>query len=730
MKSGKFLFLAIIFLVSLLCISAVSAADEAVSDVIADTNDETVLQESIDDADLGDSKSVELEESDKDVVSADEASSVDPPSRGSFKKLNDDVNNGADVVDLSVDYDYVADYDSGFENGIEINRTVTIYGNGHTIYGSNEASIFKVNAANVIFHDIIFTKGNATYGGAIYAYQEGCLAINCTFLDNYADEFGGAIYTQSFIEPCTAINCTFTGNSARRWGGAVCYCNAVNCTFTGNSAGQCGGALRIGNAINCNFTENSAYDDGGAIHWGNATNCNFISNSAKGSSSGGAIASGNATNCNFTRNSAARFAGAIYSGYAKNCTFIENQAYRGGAFFAGNAIDSTFTDNYAEGYGGAIYNANATNCKFTNNSAGLDGGAFYVDSDLLTFAVNCNFTNNHAKQNGGAIYNGDVSGCPFTQNTAENWGGAAYNVTAKNSKFIKNYASCGGAMQYGVANNCLFTQNSADSYGGAMADANATYCNFTQNTAGGGGAAFYVNASNCIFRQNNANYGGAMQGGSAINCTFIGNTANETGDNVTGTDTDNCKFLTPTKLTSKAVATTYNINKYLVITLKDENGNALSGVYVTVTLSSAKKYKTNSNGQIKINVGKLVPKTYTAKISFAGNNNYVASSTTAKVTVKKATPKLTAKAKTFRVKVKTKKYTVTLKNNKGKVLKKVKLTLRVGKKTYKATTNSKGKATFKITKLTKKGKYTATVKFAGSKYYKKLTKKVKITVKK
>ena len=86
--------------------------------------------------------------------------------------------------------------------------------------------------------------------------------------------------------------------------------------------------------------------------------------------------------------------------------------------------------------------------------------------------------------------------------------------------------------------------------------------------------------------------------------------------------------------------------------------------------------------------------------------------------------------KTFKVKVKTKKYTITLKNNKGKVMKKAKLTLKVGKKTYKATTNSKGKATFKITKLTKKGKYTATIKFAGSKYYKALSKKAKITVKK
>jgi hypothetical protein len=43
--------------------------------------------------------------------------------------------------------------------------------------------------------------------------------------------------------------------------------------------------------------------------------------------------------------------------------------------------------------------------------------------------------------------------------------------------------------------------------------------------------------------------------------------------------------------------------------------------------------------------------------------------------------------------------------------------------------NSKGKVTFKITKLTKKGKYKATVTFNGNPYYKKVTKKTKINVK-
>ena len=186
---------------------------------------------------------------------------------------------------------------------------------------------------------------------------------------------------------------------------------------------------------------------------------------------------------------------------------------------------------------------------------------------------------------------------------------------------------------------------------------------------------------------------------------------------------------TATKLTATKVTATYNVNKNLIITLKDIAGNPISGVKVTVDLNGAKKYTTDKNGQVKVAVGKLVPKTYTAKISFAGNAIHKASSTTAKVTVKKATPKLTASAKSFKFEDKTKKYTVTLKDNKGKVLKNKKVTLKVNGKTYTATTNSKGVATFKLSKLTKKGTFTAVVNYAGDKYYNKISKKAKVTIK-
>ena len=138
---------------------------------------------------------------------------------------------------------------------------------------------------------------------------------------------------------------------------------------------------------------------------------------------------------------------------------------------------------------------------------------------------------------------------------------------------------------------------------------------------------------------------------------------------------------------------------------------------------------TDKNGQIKYAV-KLPAKTYTATITFAGNGNYIKSTKSVKVTVKKANPKLTAKAKTFKKSDKTKKYSITLKTNRNKAMKKVKVTLKIkGKKAITTKTNNKGVATFKITEMTKKGKYTATVTYKGNSYYNKVTKKVKITVK-
>jgi hypothetical protein len=152
-----------------------------------------------------------------------------------------------------------------------------------------------------------------------------------------------------------------------------------------------------------------------------------------------------------------------------------------------------------------------------------------------------------------------------------------------------------------------------------------------------------------------------------------------------------------------------------------------------------------TNGSATITIPELTVGKHDVVISYSGDGNYAAFSQNSTVTVKepvKPTPtpapakkakqatKIVAKNKKFKAKTKVKKYTITLKTKAGKAVKKVQVTIKIGKKTYKAKTNAKGKATFKIKKLTKKAKYTATIKFKGNTNYKAVTKKVKITIKK
>ena len=170
---------------------------------------------------------------------------------------------------------------------------------------------------------------------------------------------------------------------------------------------------------------------------------------------------------------------------------------------------------------------------------------------------------------------------------------------------------------------------------------------------------------------------------------------------------------------------------YVTLTLKDMKDNGLANQTVVITFNGkTSSYVTDELGVIKYKLSANKAGTYTLKMNFTGDKNYVGSDATTTVKINKEASKLTAAKKTYKAKVKTKKYTVTLKDSKGKAIKKAKVTLKVKGKTYKATTNAKGKATFKIKNLKKKGTYSATVKFAGNNLYKGATTKVKITVKK
>ena len=208
-------------------------------------------------------------------------------------------------------------------------------------------------------------------------------------------------------------------------------------------------------------------------------------------------------------------------------------------------------------------------------------------------------------------------------------------------------------------------------------------------------------------------------------------------DSITGLEMSyDITVLQPKKSTPKIVANkkTFKITtktKKYAIALKDNAGKPIGNGKVTLKVGG-KTYKatTNSKGKATFKITGLSKKgSYKATVAYNGNIMYNKATKTVKISVIKETPKLTAKAKTFKKSVKTKKYPVTLKTSQNRAIKNAKLSLKVNGKTYFSKTNAKGQATFKITKLAKKGNYGALVKYAGSKYYNAQTVKAKITVK-
>ena len=484
--------------------------------------------------------------------------------------------------------------------------------------------------------------------------------------------------------------------------------------------------------INSNFTDNHASISGGAIYNGHAVNCTFINNTA---------------GCG----------GAIYIGAAENSTFENNRANNAGAGYDMHAINSTFVANHASDSYGAMYKNSAENCTFIGNTAGNNAGAFGFG-----YAVNCTFIDNHA-DNGGAIYEGlSALKCNFINNSAGEYGGALYGTYANYCNFRLNSAKFGGAISSkSSASNSTFVNNTAEVSGANKFDSyvfNCTYDgklprytlyspDFTAVEGFGGnlnvkmydspkyylkGEKITVNiydGSNKLIR----NYSGQTGYNIFVDLPQGQYTAVISGGN-DGLDVNSINITMTVKKSTfiygENVNAVYNVEKILIITLHGPNNRILDNESLSVTLNGVTKiYITDDNGQIKISSKALVPQTYKATIKFAGNSEYAKSTKTVTVKVNKATPKLTAKEKTFKKSVKTKKYTVTLKTNLNKVMKNTKLTLKVNGKTYSAKTNAKGQATFKITKLTKKGKFTAVVKYAGSKYYNAKTVKAKITVK-
>ena len=701
------IYVSIFCLFLILSIQAISATDNTTNDELSNIYNiqNNNLESNVQEEDVStENNGTKLSLNEQDKFSSDKKTNEESLT---FTDLNNTINdNSNSTINLSNNYKYNGDLDSELIDGISISRNLTIYGNGITIDGSGNARIFSLIDPNltVSFYNINFINANAEFGGAL-EYGD---AYNCIFTNNKCEYGGGAIYQGN------AFNCTFIGNSAFS-GGAIYQGNAYNSTFINNTGFEFGGALFEGTAVNCTFTDNDALS-GQAICEGTGILCRFYNNTCELTTIVPAsinvlnytspYKSGEKLIFNLTAND------MLFDGFNTTIKIYNNgslvktvYAFTGEGWIVDLGVGEytavlSLTDYPDENSSNATINISKGNTTVVINP---------INDTIVGKEIVINYTTN---SNGTVTIK--VNGQPITGNKFTPTKNGTYNVTvevAENDYYTAGY------------NETTFTAEKTNTTVTITPISNVVVgqevtINYTTNS--NGTVTIKVN--------------GQPITGNKFTPTTVGtyNVTVEVAENDYYTAASNQTTFNVEKLASKItvspVSTIYNVGKYLVITLKDQNGNAIKNAVLIVNLGGSKNYKTDKNGQVKINVANLVPKTYTAKITYAGSDSYNGSTGSAKVTVKKAKPKITAKSASFKLKVKTKKYTVIFKDNKNKALKKTKVTFKVGGKTYTVKTNNKGHGVFKITNLKKKGAYIGVITIPTNKYYNKVTKKVKITV--
>ena len=754
----------IVLILSLICISSVSAAnfdDDASSENLLKTNEETTITDNgKNDISLNGKQT----ENYGNKVTGPNVNNAENDM--SFTDLEAAIEKAqAKGTNYTLTGNVIYDTDIDNPGAITIQQAnMVIDGAGYTIDAKGMTGIFKITGTNVLLKNLKIINAKDDNGGALLIYGNNSKIIDCEFINCNAINEAGAIYSNG--SNCNISYCNFTNCSSNNYTGAV-FINGENstidsCNFENNTAYTSAGALGVGRVDNvkvrnCTFNNNYITIDtmedgfGGAIYWNNNT--------------GGII-----ENSTFTNNNAKFCAAAIcwcgYDGVINNCNFIGNNVYEnGGAIYlylgtGNNITNSRFEDNRAKRGAGILTNGENTtieNCTFLNNNAFHEAGALYLNASNCNVKY-CNFTNCSSDNYTGAVFvksdNAIIDSCKFDNNSAGISAGAlgvglVDYVTVNNCTFTNNHVTeqCGGAIYWntntgGIIANSTFLNNSADHNGSAIYydGNNGTIkdCTFIGNTVGENGGAIYIAGKNNIiyasnFMNNSAAYGSAIYTSSnldVLNSSFENNNISKT-DNVWVNIIQNPDKI---QLIGKNVVYTINYDGTYTVTLKDLEGTPIVGKTIQFVLNGKNigSATTNANGvaTIKISANALKAAkagTKNLKINF-NQKIYAPITKTVKVTINKEKSKLTASSKKYNLRLKTKKYTVVLKNSKNKAIKNAKLTLKIKGKTYKASTNSQGKANFKINKLYKKGTFASVVKFAGNDYYKGVSKKVKIVI--
>ena len=386
------------------------------------------------------------------------------------------------TLDLPRNFTYIIDLDTITE-GIFINKTMTINGNGYTINALNQSRIFKLESDDITLSNIRFVNANGINGSFIYGDNVNNTKIDECIFDNFNASaevqltyYGGAI---SLSGNNALISNSKFMNLAAEYGGAI-YFNGTQFTI-----------------YNSEFTDCHAIF-GGAVYVDEGALDNTIDHSTF-------------INCNATYSGGAVFWNA-QDGKIKDSTYEGNSIERLAEYYEEGPLP-------VNGGGAVLWNANnglITGSNFTNNRAIVDELQRFSDrlygGAVLIYSLNTNisastFRQNYA-QSGGAVAIMNMTYTPVhpkyikTTEELESLGGFNSNIIG--STFIDNFAQYGGAVMLKSYKNSIIKSE------------------FYNNTAYLGGAVILegmngtINAS--LFDNNVAHLGGAVVSG--FNCIF------------------------------------------------------------------------------------------------------------------------------------------------------------------------------------------------------------------
>lgn len=339
-------------------------------------------------------------------------------SDGTFTDLVNDINTARKEFNLTKNYIYSTG-DSKYKSGIEINKKITINGNGFFIDGANVASGFLIKYSGVVLNNISFKNCySSSYGSAIYCSKDNCVLDYCSFLNCNSNSksnhcYGGVVHwfgNGGILKNCIFNNCEGVSEYSSSFGlnsyGGTIYWHGSN-----------------GSLINCSFqncfaktssTSNiESYAYGGAVYWASTTgsliNCNFNNCIASATSK-----------CTDSANSKAyAYGGAIYwigaDGYINNSIFKYSNS-KSSSSTVPNSQVTQVTNSISQASGGAIYYGGIrgiiNNCQFFDCSS----------SSSASYSTQSYVTTSYSHSYGGSIYwkgkNGDLENCSFNRCSA------------------------------------------------------------------------------------------------------------------------------------------------------------------------------------------------------------------------------------------------------------------------------------------------------------------------